>query len=53
VIEPTPDYAAMAPAFGAHGECVSAPAQLEQAVQRAIGAVQQGQLALLDVRLEP
>ena len=23
VIEPTPDYAAIAPAFGAHGECVS------------------------------
>ena len=28
VIEPTPDYAAMAPAFGAHGECVSGPGSI-------------------------
>ena len=53
VIEPTPDYAAMAPAFGAHGECVTDPGQLESAIQRAISAVEQGHLALLDVRLEP
>jgi acetolactate synthase-1/2/3 large subunit len=53
VIEPTPDYAAMAPAFGAHGECVTEPAKLEAAIQRAIAAVEQGHLALLDVRLEP
>jgi acetolactate synthase-1/2/3 large subunit len=53
VIEPTPDYAALAPAFGGHGECVSEPAQLEPAIRRAISAVQGGQLALLDVRLEP
>ena len=53
VIEPTPDYAALAPAFGAHGECVREPAQLESAIRRGIDAVQQGRLALLDVRLEP
>ncbi len=53
VIEPTPDYAAMAPAFGAHGECVTDPGELEAALQRAIAAVEQGHLALLDVRLEP
>ena len=53
VIEPTPDYAAIAPAFGAHGECVSEPGQLESAIRRAIAAVEQGRLALLDVRLEP
>jgi len=53
VIEPTPDYAAMAPAFGGHGECVSESAQLEPAIRRAISVVQSGQLALLDVRLEP
>lgn len=53
VIEPTPDYAAMAPAFGAHGECVSEPAKLEEAIRRAIAAVEAGHLALLDVRLEP
>ncbi|HXA20662.1 MAG TPA: thiamine pyrophosphate-dependent enzyme [Acetobacteraceae bacterium] len=52
VIEPTPDYAAMAPAFGAHGECVTDPGQLESAIRRAISAVEQGHLALLDVRLE-
>ena len=53
VIEPTPDYAAMAPAFGAHGECVTEPTKLAAAIQRAIAAVEQGHLALLDVRLEP
>ncbi len=53
VIEPTPDYAAMAPAFGAYGECVTDPGKLEAAIQRAIAAVEQGHLALLDVRLEP
>jgi acetolactate synthase-1/2/3 large subunit len=53
VIEPTPDYAALAPAFGAHGERVREPAQLEAAVRRGIEAVQQGRLALLDVRLQP
>jgi acetolactate synthase-1/2/3 large subunit len=53
VIEPTPDYAAIAPAFGAHGECVTDPAQLEQAIHRALAALEQGHLALLDVRLEP
>ncbi len=53
VIEPTPDYAAIAPAFGAHGECVTDPGQLAPAIRRAIAAVEQGHLALLDVRLEP
>jgi acetolactate synthase I/II/III large subunit len=53
VIEPTPDYAAIAPAFGAHGECVADRAQLEPAIRRAMAAVAQGHLALLDVRLEP
>jgi acetolactate synthase-1/2/3 large subunit len=53
VIEPTPDYAALAPAFGAHGECVTEPAKLEEAIRRGIAAVEAGHLALLDVRLEP
>jgi acetolactate synthase I/II/III large subunit len=53
VIEPTPDYAAIAPAYGAHGECVVDPGQLEPAIRRAIATVEQGRLALLDVRLEP
>jgi acetolactate synthase-1/2/3 large subunit len=53
VIEPTPDYAKLAPAFGAYGECVTEPSQLETAVRTAIAAVQRGQLALLDVRLDP
>ena len=53
VIEPTPDYAAIAPAFGAHGECVTDPTKLEASIQRAFAAIEQGQLALLDVRLEP
>ena len=53
VIEPTPDYAAMAAAFGAHGECITDPGQLEAAIRRALDVVEQGRLALLDVRLEP
>ena len=53
VIEPTPDYALMAPAFGAHGERVDEPAQLEGAVKHSMAAIEQGRLALLDVRLEP
>jgi thiamine pyrophosphate-dependent acetolactate synthase large subunit-like protein len=43
----------MAPAFGAHGECVTDRAQLEQALRRALTAVEAGHLALLDVRLAP
>jgi acetolactate synthase-1/2/3 large subunit len=53
VIEPTPDYALMAPAFGANGECVTDPTQLEQAIRRALTAVEAGHLVLLDVRLAP
>ena len=53
VIEPTPDYAAMTPAFGAHGERVTDPAQLDAAIGRAIAAVRAGKLALLDVHVEP
>jgi acetolactate synthase-1/2/3 large subunit len=53
VIEPTPDYAAIAPAYGAHGECIVEPGQLEPAIRRAMAAVEGGNLALLDVRLEP
>lgn len=53
VIEPTPDYAALAPAFGAHGTCVTEPGKLEQAIRDGIAAVQNGKLALLDVRLRP
>jgi hypothetical protein len=32
---------------------VTDPAQLEQAIHRALAALEQGHLALLDVRLEP
>jgi acetolactate synthase-1/2/3 large subunit len=53
VIEPTPDYAALAPAFGAHGACVTEPGKLEQAIRDGIAAVRNGKLALLDVRLRP
>ena len=51
--EPTPDYAAIAPAGGAYGEGVSEPGQMEPASRRAIAAVEQGRRALLDVRREP
>ncbi len=51
-IEPTPDYAAIARAFGGYGERVEEPAQLREAIERAIERVQSGQLALLDVIME-
>ena len=53
VIEPTPDYAALAAAFGGHGERVTAAADLGPAIQRALAALGRGQLALLDVLVEP
>ena len=46
-------YAAIAPVYGAHGECIVEPGQLEPAIRRAMAAVERGNLALLDVRLEP
>jgi acetolactate synthase-1/2/3 large subunit len=43
----------VAQAFGGHGEYVTDPAQLQQAVQRCVQAVDQGQAAVLHVKVAP
>lgn len=49
---PSPDYAGLARAFGAHAEAVADPADLAPALSRALHAVEvKGQQALLDVRV--
>jgi acetolactate synthase-1/2/3 large subunit len=52
-IAPSPDYAAVAQAFGGHGEKVTQPGQVRAALQRGLQRVAAGQFALLDMTLEP
>jgi thiamine pyrophosphate-dependent acetolactate synthase large subunit-like protein len=52
-ITPAPDYAAIARAFGGHGEKVEDPAQVRPALLRGLQAVAKGQVALVDMALEP
>ncbi len=52
-ILPSPDYAAVARAFGGHGERVQEPAEVRPALERGLQAVGRGQMALIDVWLEP
>lgn len=40
-------------AFGAHGERVAAPEELEPAIRRCLDAVEAGQAAILTVRIAP
>lgn len=47
------DHAAMARAFGMHGERVEQPQDLQGAIARAMAALAQGQPALLDVIVTP
>ncbi len=50
-IDPPPDYAALARACRAHGETVDEPSELRGALERAIAAVDNGQAAVVDVRV--
>lgn len=52
-ISPSPDYALIARAFEGHGEKVEEPADVRPALERGLKAVAAGQLALIDIRLEP
>jgi len=52
-IDPVPDYAALARAYGGVGERVERPRDVRAALQRGFDAVAQGRLALLDVILKP
>ena len=51
-IEPLPDYVKLAEAFGAYGEKIEEPADLEPALKRAFEELAQGRSVLLDVILE-
>ena len=42
------DYAAMARAFGAHGERVTQPGEIAAAIRRGIAATEAGQPALIE-----
>jgi thiamine pyrophosphate-dependent acetolactate synthase large subunit-like protein len=52
-IEPNPDYALLAAAFGGDGETVDDPMQIEPALRRAFAAEKAGRSFILDVRLAP
>jgi acetolactate synthase-1/2/3 large subunit len=51
-ISPAPDYAKIAEAFGAYGEKLEAPGDIEAALNRGLEQIAQGKTALLDVILE-
>jgi len=53
VIDPTPDYAKLVEAYGGAGERVTAPAELDPAIRRALSTLAAGRSALLDVFVEP
>lgn len=52
-ITPSPDYAAIARAFDGYGEKVEDPGQVRAALQRGLRAVANGQVALVDMTLQP
>jgi thiamine pyrophosphate-dependent acetolactate synthase large subunit-like protein len=52
-ITPRPDYAALARAFGGYGEQVEAPREVRAALERGLQAVSKGQLALINLVLDP
>jgi thiamine pyrophosphate-dependent acetolactate synthase large subunit-like protein len=47
-LSPSPDFAAIARACGAYGETVADTAALPTAMERALGAVKEGQSAVID-----
>ena len=52
-IAPSPDYAAIARAFDGYGEKVEEPGEVRRALERGLKAIAGGQVALIDIRLEP
>ncbi len=52
-ITPSPGYAAIAGAFDGFGEKVEEPSELGPALERGLTAIARGQVALLDICLEP
>jgi acetolactate synthase-1/2/3 large subunit len=45
------DFSAVAKAFGAHGECVTEPDALADAIDRCLAAVDDGKAAVLHVHV--
>ena len=52
-ITPAPDYAAVARAFDGYGEKVEEPEDVRPALERGLKALANGQVALIDIWLEP
>lgn len=52
-ITPSPDYGTIARAFDGYGEKVEEPGQVRAALERGLKAVAAGQVALIDIRLDP
>jgi acetolactate synthase-1/2/3 large subunit len=52
-LAPVTDYAKLAEAFGAHGERLKDPNDIEPALNRALQQMAKGKSALLDVILDP
>jgi acetolactate synthase-1/2/3 large subunit len=52
-ITPSPDYAAIARAFEGYGERVEEPGEVRPALERGLKAIAGGQVALIDIWLEP
>ena len=52
-ISPSPDYGAIARAFGGYGEKVEKPGEVRTALERGFKAVAGGQVALIDLWMEP
>jgi acetolactate synthase-1/2/3 large subunit len=48
-----PDFAALARAYGAHGETIEETGQFAPALERALGATAGGKPALIDLRVDP
>ena len=51
-ITPAPHYAKVAEAFGAYGEKIDKPGDIEVALKRGLEQLAQGKAALLDVMVE-
>ena len=51
-MDPKPDYAKMAEAFGGYGETVEEPSEVKPALERAFEELGKGRLSLLDVILK-
>jgi acetolactate synthase I/II/III large subunit len=47
------EFSAVAKAFGAHGECVREPADLDAAIDRCLAALEDGKAAVLHVHVTP